>query len=279
MRHAIALSLALAVTTACASSRPAVVVQRRPRPWWPRPHRRRLQPRRIRSPTRSRHPNAPSRPDGAPVENGPPERRPTGVRPGARHAAACCRAAPAPTPGSPRRSTRSSIASAPSSSPRSPRGDGFTETASEPASIDTLLSLPPRRSAADAGARGGHRRARRPRGHGARHPDSAQRPRAAVTSSCSRAGCATFLDRRPDARRRVPADDPDGVPRGRAAARPGLRAAGRKRLQADRAVARERPRRLAVHAADRHARTASNTTGTSTSAPTPRRRRGRRRST
>ena len=60
-----------------------------------------------------------------------------------------------------------------------------------------------------------------------------------------------FLTDGTDPRRRVSADDPRGLPRGGPAARPGLRSAGRERLQADRAVAGERPRRVAVHARHR----------------------------
>ena len=49
------------------------------------------------------------------------------------------------------------------------------------------------------------------------------------------------------ARQQVSADDPERLPRRGTAARPGVRAAGRKRLQAERAVAREGQGRLAVH--------------------------------
>ncbi len=59
-------------------------------------------------------------------------------------------------------------------------GDGFTETTSEPASIDTLLSLPADEADGSPAPEVATGRPGRPRRHRARHPDSPQRPCAAL---------------------------------------------------------------------------------------------------
>ena len=158
------------------------------------------------------------------------------------------------------------------------QGDGFAEKKSEPASIDELLAMSHferRRAAAGAAATRS--------GPTSQAPSTTFRFRSTSgccrTSSCSRAGCATSSQDGLERGSTVPADDPERVPRRRAAARPRLHSAHRERVQAERAVARQGQGRVAVHARHRRSRTASSTTGTSTSAPIPRRPRSRRRST
>ena len=100
----------------------------------------------------------------------------------------------------------------------------------------------------------GHGR-NRPRADVARHPHPAQRARAVVRRAVP-GPAARLHPGRARSRQRLPADDPERVPRRRAAARPGLRAAHRERVQDQRAVARQGQGRLAVHARHRRSRTA-----------------------
>ena len=127
-------------------------------------------------------------------------------------------------------------------------GDGFTEKNYEPASIDELLALsrPSRRAPS-----------RRRRSTAAVQTDLAQTEHDIPIPLNQRVlgyielfqGRLARLHRGGhEARQPVPADDSERLPRRRPAARSRLRAAGRERVQAERAVAREGQGRLAVHA-------------------------------
>ena len=110
--------------------------------------------------------------------------------------------------------------------------------------------------AAAAGGDDGRNRGRGSRAHAARHPDRRQRARCCRTSSCSRAGCTTSC-RRASIAAALPADDPERLQERGRAARSRVRAARRERVQDQRAVARERPRHVAVHGRHRAGVTAS----------------------
>ena len=129
-------------------------------------------------------------------------------------------------------------------------GDGFAEAGSEPAAIDDLLAY------------GSAERATVPAPTTAElvAADLARTPHDIPIQINDRVlsyvelfqGQSAVLRRgRPRARCAVPADDPGRLPRRRAAARPGLRAAHRERVQAHRAVEGERQGHVAVRGGNR----------------------------
>ena len=125
-------------------------------------------------------------------------------------------------------------------------GDGFTEKKYEPASIDELLAMSATLGAADRDRRD-RRTPFRADPRRARHADSAQ-PAGARLHRAVPGPAARLHRRRDEARQQVPADDPERLPGRRPAAGSGLHPAGRERVQAERAVARQGQGRLAVHA-------------------------------
>ncbi len=90
---------------------------------------------------------------------------------------------------------------------------------------------------------------------GARHRHPAEHKGAVVRRAVQRPAEGP-PGRGTEPRRSLPADDPGGLPRRGSAARPGVRAADRERLQAERRVTRQGEGHLAVHAGYRRSRTA-----------------------
>ena len=127
-------------------------------------------------------------------------------------------------------------------------GDGFTEARSEPAAIDELLNAAHVRAAA---AGGDDRR------DGARRPRSARRTTSPIPLNAKvlsyvelfQGRLHEFMEAGLDRGAALSADDSARLQGRGPAARSGLRAAGRERVQDQRAVARQRARHVAVHAA------------------------------
>ena len=129
-------------------------------------------------------------------------------------------------------------------------GDGFTESRSEPAAIDELLSAAtfeppsPKATTAETVALDLERMPR----------DVPIPLNQKVLSYVElfQGRLHDFMQAAPRPGPALPADDPGRLQEPGYAARSGVRAAGRKRVQDQRAVARQRQGHVAVHGADRH---------------------------
>ena len=118
------------------------------------------------------------------------------------------------------------------------QGDGFSETKTEPASIDEILTIatfprPDTKASTEEAVKADLAADRARRSHSAECEGPGRRRTSERPSSRLRAG-------EPDPRVEIPADDPERLPRRGAAARPGVHPGHRERFQDQRAVEGER---------------------------------------